>query len=56
MIASSEIQGYGTLFSGNQLGKSAGRNNPADEGGRRTAQVLTTTCVLDVKHSSPLPA
>ena len=42
---------YDSLFR-NQLGKSGGRNNPADEGGRRTARVVATFCVLGVKHSS----
>jgi len=42
---------YDSLFR-NQLGKSADRSNPADEGGRRTARVVATSCVLGVKHSS----
>jgi len=52
MVVEGNSRVYDSLFR-NQLGKSAGWNNPADEGGRGTARVMATSCVLGVKYSSP---
>jgi hypothetical protein len=48
------MKGMGLFFQ-NRLGQSAGLGNPANQGGRRAAQVYALSCVLGVKHSK-LPA
>jgi len=49
-----KAKGMGLFFQ-NRLGQSAGFGNPANQGGRRAAQVYALSCVLGVKHSK-LPA